>query len=259
MNYYFSTGGGINSHATYIPNSFRMLIVGSSNCGKTTLLMRLLLEPKLLNYDKVYIYSMSLQQPEYQVLRLGIENHLTKKNILLLLNSGELIEKYRGDEIEEPTLETVALGLAETQKKESNLQGEFYNNVSDIPDPSDLDTSIRNLMIFDDLMDKSQVIQKAYFTRGRHGKCDSIYIVQNYTSADLQTIRTNANFLIFFKSSPFVIEHLYRTYYSADNSSIADFKRLCKLAWQRDYGYLVIDLTRKYSSGNKYRMQLELN
>jgi len=38
------------------------------------------------------------------------------------------------------------------------MEGDFQNSVSKIPDPSELDISIRNLMIFDDLMDKSQVI-----------------------------------------------------------------------------------------------------
>jgi len=57
-----------------------MLTVGSSNnCGKTTILMRLLPAPKVLNYDKLYIYSMSVHQPEYQALRLGIEHHYFNK------------------------------------------------------------------------------------------------------------------------------------------------------------------------------------
>jgi len=113
------------------------------------------------------------------------------------------------------------------------MEGDFQNSVSKIPDPSELDISIRNLMIFDDLMDKSQFIQETYFTWGHHGNCDSIYIIQNYTSADFQTIRSNADF---FKSSQFLVEHLYQTFHSADNPSITDFKKFCQQDWQRYYG-----------------------
>lgn len=264
INYYYSSGTGLHKHASFIPDSFRMLVVGSSNSGKTTLLMRMLLEPRLLDYDKLYIFSMSLHQPEYKVLKAGFENHLTKKNIIRLLNSGEQITRYQNEPLSDedddiPTIESVARGLAETQTRDSHLVGEFHNSAEEVPDPSELDTSIRNLMIFDDLMDRSQKIQTAYFTRGRHGNCSSIYILQNYTAADLRTVRSNANFLIFFKSSPYVVEHLYRTYYSADNPSIKAFKKLCDEAWEDDFGFLVIDLTQKFKSGNRYRLQLEFN
>ena len=42
-------------HSARFPIDFRALIVGASGCGKTCLLMRLLLEDNLLNYDKLYI------------------------------------------------------------------------------------------------------------------------------------------------------------------------------------------------------------
>jgi len=64
--------------------------------GKTTLLMKLLLETNLVNYDKLYIFAKSLYQPEYRTLLAGFENTLSNNNILKLLNSGDEIkdEKY---------------------------------------------------------------------------------------------------------------------------------------------------------------------
>jgi len=44
-------------HSACFPTNFRMLIVGQSGCGKTTLLMRLLLEPNLLNYNKLCFFQ----------------------------------------------------------------------------------------------------------------------------------------------------------------------------------------------------------
>ena len=87
------------------------------------------------------------------------------------------------------------------------IEAEFYSSPNDIPDPADLDKSIRNLMVFDDIMtDKKQTTAENYYTRGRSCNCDSIYLSQNYTHLPLHTIRANANFMVFFKSSPPVVE-----------------------------------------------------
>ena len=52
-----------------LPDSIRGLIVGSSNCGKTTLILNLLLNPGWLDYNRLYVFGKSLHQKEYQVLR----------------------------------------------------------------------------------------------------------------------------------------------------------------------------------------------
>jgi GTPase SAR1 family protein len=92
MAYYYSSGTGIKNHNDSLPPSFRMLIVGASGMGKTSLVMRLLLEKELLNYDKLYVFSKSLYQPEYSVLINGFKYGLTKSNMLKILRSGELIK-----------------------------------------------------------------------------------------------------------------------------------------------------------------------
>jgi len=50
-------------HSERLPIDFRALIVGASGCGKTCLLIRLLLEHNLLNYDKLYVFTCTLYQP----------------------------------------------------------------------------------------------------------------------------------------------------------------------------------------------------
>jgi len=111
-------------------------------------------------------------------------------------------------------------------------------------------------MVFDDIMtDKKQTAAEGYYTRGRSCNCDSIYLSQNYTHLPLHTIRTNANFMIFFKSSPLVIEQLFRNFASVD-MTYNEFKSLCKKYWDSKYGYLVIDMSRDYAENlgfPKYR------
>jgi len=112
-------------------------------------------------------------------------------------------------------------------------------------------------MVFDDIMsDKCQDPASNYFTRGRTANCDSIYLSQNYTKLPLHTVRSNSN-IIFFKSSPLVVEQLFRNYASVD-MELKEFKELCKQYWEKKYSYLVIDLTRDYESGHKYRNKIEL-
>jgi hypothetical protein len=64
--------------------------------------------------------------------------------------------------------------------------------------------------------------------------------------------------MIFFKSSPLVVEQLYRNFASVDIEDITEFREFCKEAWTKKYGYIVIDLSRDYDGGNKYRSHLEL-
>ena len=63
------------------PKNIRGLIIGKSNCGKTTLLLDLLLQPGWLDYNHLYIFGNSLHQKEYQILRKGLEEALSKRQI----------------------------------------------------------------------------------------------------------------------------------------------------------------------------------
>lgn len=49
--------------------SKRCLIVGGSGCGKTNLLITLLVNPNGLRFTHVYLYCKTLQQPKYDFLR----------------------------------------------------------------------------------------------------------------------------------------------------------------------------------------------
>ena len=63
----------------FLPRSIRGIIVGKSGCGKTTLLLNLLLRPGWLNYDNLFVFGKSLFQPEYQILKKAFEENLPKE------------------------------------------------------------------------------------------------------------------------------------------------------------------------------------
>ena len=54
------------NHSKYLPkDTIRMLIVGSSGCGKSFLLMSMLLEPGFLDYNYLHVCTPNIQQLEY--------------------------------------------------------------------------------------------------------------------------------------------------------------------------------------------------
>ena len=75
-----------------LPRSIRGIIVGKSGCGKTTLLLNLLLRPGWLDYDNLFIFGKSLFQPEYRILKTAFEEELPKEYILRMFNMRDEIQ-----------------------------------------------------------------------------------------------------------------------------------------------------------------------
>lgn len=62
-----------NRHGALLPNTIRCIICGPSNCGKTNLIIGLLLHKNGLRYRNVYVYSKTLHQPKYVFLEKVLE------------------------------------------------------------------------------------------------------------------------------------------------------------------------------------------
>ena len=73
--------------------SIRGLIIGKSGCGKTTLLLNLLLCPGWLDYNKLSVFGKSLFQPEYRILKKAFEEKLPKEAIMRLFDFRDEIIK----------------------------------------------------------------------------------------------------------------------------------------------------------------------
>ena len=67
-----------------LPKSIRGLIIGKSGCGKTTLLLNLLLRPGWLDYNNLQVFGKSLFQPEYRIIKKAFEEKLPKEEIVRL-------------------------------------------------------------------------------------------------------------------------------------------------------------------------------
>lgn len=69
INFDVATDSVSSRHGPLLPSTVRCLICGPSNCGKTNLLLSLLIHENGLKFENVYVYSKSLYQPKYQFLQ----------------------------------------------------------------------------------------------------------------------------------------------------------------------------------------------
>jgi hypothetical protein len=98
----------------------------------------------------------------------------------------------------------------------ADIECEFFETSEDVPDPRDLDSSKKYLMIFDDHQLEKQNKCKTYYIRGRHSNVDCFYIARNYFKLPKQTIHENANFICLFPQDLKNVNHIYNDHVSAD-------------------------------------------
>lgn len=230
-----------------LPKSIRGLLIGKSGCGKTTLLMNLLMRPDWLDYNNLQVFGKSLFQPEYRVLKKALEMKLPKERLIKVFDYQDRLIKHNISP--DVFIEELSKDIKDEDKP--NFKVRFTSSASDVPDPSCMDPTDKNLMIFDDLQLEKQSKCEAYFVRGRHSNVDCFYLAQNYFNLPRQTIRENTNFMCIFKQDNKNINHLYNDHAAID-MPIEEFRRLCKHAWTEPHGFLVIDLSSGKDSG-RYR------
>jgi len=121
-----------------LPRSIRGLVIGSSGSGKTHLLLNMLLQPDFLDNNKLYIFSNSLHQPEYQLLIKGFQNKLAKTHIIGIFRNQS---DFKGCSIQE-ICEYVSENLPDLDK--GNITVSAFKSAKDVPDPSEVDLLEKN-------------------------------------------------------------------------------------------------------------------
>ena len=234
----------LRQHHNLFPRNLRALVVGKSNSGKSTLLYNLLLK-SWLDYENLIVFGKSLHQNEYQVIKNGFEHGLSKEQIANVFQNQEAL---------------LDIGVSPFQAvqqytgpKENAITANFYSDSKLIPDPSELDPDTKNLLVLDDCFLGKQNKAEAYYTRGRHSNCDTIFLSQNYFRLPRQTIRENCNFIMLFQQDTKNINHIHADHCS--DIPLEEFKDFCKQVWSTKHSFVTIDLTSNIDNG-KYRKNL---
>ena len=106
-----------------------------------------------------------------------------------------------------------------------------------------------SVVIFDDMLgakNSSQIDE--FFTRGRHEDLDLYYISQSYFALPRQSIRNNSDRLILFKQTLRDVQSMYYDI-GAYDMKYDEFKEMCQKAWDEEYNYLCIDMTKNKNEG----------
>ena len=164
---------------------------------------------------------------------------MSKQHISNVFNSQEMlqspliaIEKYSG-------------------VRNGEIRADFYDDCRNIPDPSAQNPMQKNLLLLDDCFLGKQNKAEAYYTRGRHNNCDTIYTAQNYFRLPRHTIRENSNFIILFPQDTKKLTHIHADHCAGD-IPLLEFKQFCHRIWSEDHKCVTIDLTSTPTNG-KYR------
>ncbi len=246
-NYAWQDDGSINkNHSILLPRDIRAIIVGKSGCGKTTLLTYLLLEPEMLDYEKLMVCGKSLHQPEYKTMKLGFDKGLSKNQLRTVFRRQKDVMDEGG----------VSESIKDINKCKGGVDASFYDDVIMIPDPSEYEASKRNLLVLDDIMLGPQNNVEAYFTRGRYNNIDVFYITQSYFRLPRQTIRENSNIFMFFMQDRKNLAHIFSDHCSGDGIPFEIFSKFCNDVWgESKHNFITIDLSRSVNNG-KYRKNL---
>ena len=109
-------------------------------------------------------------QPEYHILKKAFEEKLPKEVIIRLFENQNDITDLGISHI------LIVEEMTKDIREKSDVLRNFYQSAEDVPDPRELSSEKKNLMVFDVLLLEKQNTCESYYVRGRHSNVDCFYL-----------------------------------------------------------------------------------
>ena len=91
--------------------------------------------------------------------------------------------------------------MAKDIREKSDVECKFYETADDVPNPRELSSEKKNLVVFDDLLLEKQNTCESYYVRERHSNVDCFFLAQIIASCRVkQSERTRISFVCFRKT-----------------------------------------------------------
>ena len=105
------------------------------------LLINILLRSGWLDYNNINIFGKSLFEPEYRILKKAFDEKLPKEVIIRLFENQSEITDFCISPI------SVVEEMAKDIRDKSDVECKFYESAEDVPDPRELSSQKKNLMV----------------------------------------------------------------------------------------------------------------
>jgi GTPase SAR1 family protein len=247
---YWNKNKIVYKHNNVFPQKpIRCLIIGSSGSGKTSLLLKLIIED-YIDFDRLFIASASVFQDEYQILIESYKYGLENKHIHKIFENQNEISNYK------KAIQIIARSIPDYDR--SHKEVEVIEDSNEIPPPEKLrKDGTKTLFILDDMLTKSQEHISELFVYSRPANINVIYLSQSYFKLDRHTIRLNSNFFIFFKLNKLDLFHVWQDLASLDIKGYSHFEALIDSINLEKYSFFSINLeetniNKKYLQNLKY-------
>ena len=123
--------------------------------------------------------------------------------------------------------------MAKEIRNRHDVECDYYQSVEDVPDPRELSSEKKNLMVFYDLLLEKQNTCESYYARGRHNNVNCFYLAQNHSKLPRQTIKENANVICLFYQHLKNLNHIFEDHVGSDMTK-EEYRQLCKEAWEKN-------------------------
>ena len=110
-------------------------------------------------------------------------------------------------------------------------------------------------MVFGDLLLEKQNICESYYVRGRHSNVDCFYLAQKTISSFHTKQSEGTQISCLFLQDLKNLNHIFEDHVGSDMTK-EEFRQLRKVAWEKQNGFVNIDLSSK-KHNEKYRNRLD--